>query len=83
MPLAAKFPPFYSCSVCECAVKVTLVPNAEPLKHFTCGHDGAIVYANPKVILRGVGKIGMLQGASFKIRVKISQLLTWLTGRSI
>lgn len=77
------FPHLYECSVCGNGVKVTVVPDGEPLKKFSCGHDGAIIYANPKVILRGTSNMGIMRESSFRIRVKISQLLTWLTGRSI
>lgn len=78
--------PLYSCSVCGKAVKV--IPQGEgvePLYEYdkSCEHRGVTIYANRKVILRGVGKMSPMQEASYTIRVKVSQLLSWLTGKSM
>lgn len=78
--------PLYSCSICGKAVKV--IPQGEGIEplyeyHKDCPHREVTIYANRKVILRGVGKMDMLSEASYKIRVKVSQLLSWLTGKSM
>jgi len=77
--------PLYSCSVCGLAVKV--IPQGEgkePLYvyHKDCPHRDVTIYANRKVILRGVGRMNPMQKVSYKIKVTVSQLLSWLTGQS-
>lgn len=82
----AKFPPLYECSVCGKAVKVTLTDDGQCLQAYSCGHDGAVIYANRKVTLRGVGKLdGMnpVKREAIKITMTLRELLCALTGRSI
>jgi len=77
--------PLYSCSVCGKAVKV--IPQGEgkePLYvyHKDCPHRDVTIYAHRKVILRGKGKMSLLNETKYKIRVSVSQFLSWLTGQS-
>ena len=87
MSLADRFPPLYECSVCGKAVKVTPQgEGVEPLKQFTCEHVDAIIWANRKVTLRGVGKLDAMppvQRGAIKFTLTVRQLLSALTGRSI
>lgn len=82
----ATFPPLYECSVCGKAVKVTLADDGQWLQTYKCGHDGAVIYANRKVTLRGVGKLdgmNIAQRGAIKITMTLRELLCALTGRSI
>lgn len=86
MSIAAKFPPLYECSLCGAAVKVTPVAGADPLKEFSCGHDGAIIWANRKATLRGVGALDTMPAprrAAIRLTLSVRQALSALTGRSI
>ena len=86
MSLSDKFPPLYSCSVCGRAVKVTLQGvGEEPIYeyHKDCSHRGVTIHANRKVTLRGKGTLNPVQEASYKVKVSVRQLLSFLTGRSI
>lgn len=79
-----RFPPLYSCSVCEKPVTVTgQGEGVEPIIRRSCEHDGAMVYANRKTTLYGVGEVTPLTAASRKIRLTVRQLLSALFGRSI
>lgn len=76
--------PLYECSVCGNAVKVIpMGEGIEPEKRFSCSHTDAIVYANRRCIARGVGRMSFTQEMTYTFRVKVSQLLSWLTGRSM
>jgi hypothetical protein len=55
----------------------------EPLKAFACGHEGAVIWANRKVVLRGAGDMSMMRAQGIRIRVSLRQLLCHLTGRSL
>lgn len=82
----SKYLPLYSCSVCGKAVKV--IPQKEGVEplyeyHKDCTHRNVTIFANRKVILRGVGKMSKLNALTYTIRVKVSQLLSWITGKSI
>jgi hypothetical protein len=78
------YPHLYECSKCGKAVKVTAQgEGAEPLKTFSCGHDDAIIWANRKVELRGIGKLGAVEGATLKVKMTVRQFLSAMTGRSI
>lgn len=77
-------PHLYECSVCGKPVKVTpLGEGQEPRKEFACEHTTAIIYANRKVVLRGKGDMNLLDGAQYTIKLKVRQLLSWLSGRSV
>lgn len=79
-----RFPPLYSCSVCE--QPVTVSGNGlgmEPTIVRSCPHDGALVYANRKTTLYGVGEVSALTAAGRKITLTVRQLLSALFGRSI
>jgi hypothetical protein len=79
-----KFPPLYECSVCGEAVKVTPQgEGVEPIKTFSCGHDDAIICANRKVTLHGVGELNAVEQAFFSVKLTVRQFLSALTGRSI
>lgn len=70
----------YECSQCGGPVKVTPQgEGVEPLQFFKCGHDGATIWANRKVVLRGKGGMTPVH----RIRLTIRQLLCYLTGRNI
>lgn len=79
--------PLYECSVCGSAVKV--IPQGEgvePIKQFSCTHTTAIIWANRKVTLRGVGALDAMnpvQRAGIRLRLTVRQLLCALTGRNI
>mgnify|MGYP001198428183 CR=1 FL=1 len=78
------FPHLYTCSVCEAPVDVTpMGEGVEPVISRLCSHDGAVVYANRKVVLRGVGKLNPVTEAGLRIRLTLRQLVSWLTGRSV
>lgn len=82
----SKYLPLYSCSVCGKTVKVT--PQGEGVEpsyeyHKDCTHRNVTIFANRKVILRGVGKMSKLNALTYTLRVKVSQLLSWITGKSI
>lgn len=85
--IADKFPPLYQCSVCGAAVTVTpRGGGAEPEKKFSCEHTTAVIWANRKVTLRGVGKLEAMhpiKRGSIKITLTLRQFLSVLTGRSI
>ena len=86
MSLSEKFPPLYECSVCEKPVKVTsngvgVEPTYE--YHKDCDHRGVTIYAKRKVTLVGVGRMNMVQEASYKFKISVRQFLSMLTGRSI
>ncbi len=82
--LTNKFPHLYECSVCGAPVKVTpRGEGVEPDKQFTCSHTDAIIWANRKVTLRGVGNVGFLTKQKIKITITLRQLLSAMTGRSI
>ena len=81
-----KFPPLYTCSICNRAVKV--IPNGlgkEPTYeyHKDCIHRNVTIHANRKVTLIGDGELNMLQKVTHKITISIRQALSLLTGRSI
>lgn len=81
----SKYLPLYSCSICGKAVKV--IPQGEGVEplyeyHKDCPHREVTIYANRKVTLRGKGKLNPLQFAEYKIKLKVSQLLSWITGQS-
>ena len=82
-----KFPPLYACSVCGKAVKVTPQgEGVEPLIEWSCGHDGAKVYAERKVTLRGKGAVEAMslpQRWAIKATLNMRQFLSLVTGRSI
>lgn len=86
MKLSERFPPLYSCSICGKAVKVRPqgVGN-EPIYeyHKDCPHRDVAIYANRKVTLRGKGQLNMVQEATYKVKLSVRQLLSWLTDRSI
>lgn len=81
------FPPLYECSVCHTPVKV--IPQGEgvePLKLFECDHTDAVIWANRKVTLRGVGQLetmNPLQRGAIRLTLTVRQFLSILTGRSI
>jgi hypothetical protein len=82
----SKYLPLYSCSVCGKAVKV--IPQGEGVEplyeyHKDCEHRNVTIYANRKVILRGKGKMTPVKELEYKVRVSVSQLLSWITGKSI
>ena len=82
----AKFPPLYECSICGSAVKVKKDATGAIVQTYKCGHDGAMIYANRKVTLRGVGKLdsmGFVRRESIKITMTLRDLLCALTGRSV
>jgi hypothetical protein len=86
MNLKEKYPPLYTCSVCGRGVKV--IPKGignEPdyVYHKDCEHRNVTIYANRKVTLRGKGQLNHVQEATYKIKVSVRQLLSWMTGRSI
>lgn len=82
--LESRFPPLYQCSVCGAAVKVTpRGEGLEPEKVFRCGHDDAIIWANRKATLRGMGDVGFSKKAAIKVTLTVRQLLSALTGRSV
>lgn len=86
MNLNKKFPPLYSCSICDRAVKV--IPQGigvEPLYeyHKKCDHRGVTINANRKVMLKGKGNLNQLQEISYKVTLSLRQILSLLTGRSI
>jgi len=86
MNLAETFPPLYTCSVCNGAVKVSPQGEGkEPIYtyHKDCEHRNVPIYANRKVTLRGKGELNTVQQASYKITISVRQLLSYLTGRSI
>lgn len=86
MILRERFPPLYECSVCGEPVKVMKVDDGEPVKVFKCEHKDAIIYANRKVTLRGVGELAAMSAperAAIKITLTLRQFLSALTGRSI
>lgn len=79
-----RFPPLYSCSVCEATVEV--IPHeagVEPTIRRSCGHTNAVVWANRKTTLYGVGEVNPVTAAGRKIKLTVRQLLSLLTGRSI
>lgn len=79
-----RFPPLYTCSVCERAVHVvTHGADVEPTIHRSCAHADAVVWANRKTTLYGVGEVTPLTAAGRKIKLTLRQLLSLLTGRSI
>jgi hypothetical protein len=79
-----RFPPLYSCSVCEAAVEVTAHgPGIEPTIVRRCGHVDAVVWANRKTTLYGVGEVSHLTKATRKITMTVRQALSLLLGRSI
>jgi hypothetical protein len=81
------FPPLYQCS--QCGQSVRVVPQGEgiePVIVRKCGHDDAVVWANRKVTLRGVGameNMGAAQRTAIKVTLTLRQLLSALTGRSV
>lgn len=81
------FPHLYECSQCGAGVKVSVLgEGVEPKKEFSCGHVNAIIWANRKVTLRGVGTLEAMnpvQRGCIKIKLKLRQILSLLTGRSI
>lgn len=82
----SKHLPLYSCSICGKPVKV--IPQGEGIEpiyeyHKDCPHRDVTIYANRKVILRGKGKMSPLQFMEYKFKVKVSQLLSWITGKSM
>jgi hypothetical protein len=84
MTLSEKFPPLYECSVCGEAVKV--IPQEqgqEPIYKYKCEHRNVPIYANRKVTLRGKGSLNNFQATQVKITLKVRQLLSMITGRSI
>ena len=83
MNLVEKFPPLYECSVCGAAVKVTVMPEGEPAKEWSCEHTTATIYANRKVTLRGKGDVNIATRWTRRITLTVRQLLSALTGRSI
>lgn len=86
MTLSERFPPLYTCSICGRAVKVEPQGlGVEPIYHYhkDCPHRNVTIHANRKVMLRGKGQLNYAQEASFKLKVSVHQLLSWLTGRSI
>ncbi len=81
-----KFPPLYECSVCGKPVTVTPVNDGEPVKRFACEHTDAVIWANRKVTLRGVGQLetmNPLQRGAIRLTLTVRQFLSILTGRSI
>lgn len=87
MTLANRFPPLYECS--ECGTPVTVTPQGEgvePIKRFGCPHTDAVIWANRKVTLRGVGTMqamGPMGRARLRLTMTVRQLLCALTGRSV
>lgn len=87
MKLSEKFPPLYECSVCGCSVDV--IPQGvglEPVKKFSCEHTDAVIWANRKVTLRGVGRMEAMNGlqkAAIRLKLTLRQFLSIATGRSI
>lgn len=81
------FPPLYECSICGKGVKVTPQgEGVEPIKEFECEHTTAIIWANRKVTLRGVGTLesaGAIRRGAIKITMTLRQFACWVTGRSI
>lgn len=81
-----KFPPLYECSVCGSAVKVKVDASGNSVQTYKCGHDGALIFANRKVTLRGVGKLdsmSMPRREAIKITMTLRDLLCAITGRSV
>lgn len=86
MSLSERFPPLYSCSICNKAVNV--IPQGvgnEPIYkyHKDCSHRNVTINANRKVTLRGKGTLNPLQEATIKMTISVRQLVSLLTGRSI
>lgn len=80
------FPPLYECSQCGASVKVTPREGMEPLIERKCGHDGAKIWANRKVTLRGKGALDAMnpvQRGAIRLTLTLRQFLSALTGRSI
>lgn len=78
--------PLYECSECGAAVKVTPQGDGEPLKEFACGHTDAVIWANRKVTLRGVGALetmNPIKREAIRFRLTVRQFLCALTGRNI
>ena len=82
--LERMFPPLYSCSVCEAPVDVTTHgADVEPTLYRSCAHADAIVYANRKTTLYGVGEVSPLTAAGRKLTLTVRQALSLLFGRSV
>lgn len=85
--LKNRFPPLYECSICNAPVKITpMGEGVEPRKEFKCGHDGATIWANRKVTLRGKGVLNAMpapQRVAIRFTLSLRQFLSGLTGRSI
>lgn len=81
------FPPLYECSVCGKPVTVTPQgEGVEPVKVFSCEHADAIIWANRKVTLRGVGALDAMnpvQRGAIRLKMTVRQFLSALTGRSV
>lgn len=76
-------PPLYECSKCGAVVRLQVIAEGEePIKKFSCEHTDAPIWANRAVILRGKGRMSPLSEAKYRFRVKLSQILSALTGRS-
>lgn len=81
------FPPLYECSKCGLPVKV--IPQGdgvEPVKVFECDHTDAIIWANRKVTLRGVGRLDAMNPAQrgmIRLTLTVRQFISALTGRSV
>lgn len=78
------FPPLYECSVCGKPVDVRA--GDEPVIVRRCEHADAVVWANRKVTLRGVGTLesmNPLRRGGIKLTMTLRQFLSALTGRSI
>jgi hypothetical protein len=74
----------YECGVCGAAVNVKPQgEGVEPIKTFSCGHDDAVIYANRKVTLHGVGSLNAADKVGLKVKMTVRQFLSALTGRSI
>ena len=79
-----RFPPLYSCSVCEAPVSVTVhEAGVEPTIVRRCGHADAVVWANRKTTLYGVGEVSPFTSAKRKITMTVRQALSLLLGRSV
>jgi hypothetical protein len=81
-----KFPPLYECSVCGNAVKISHGSDGDMIQSYKCGHDGALIYANRKVTLRGIGKLDNMHAPvreAIKITMTVREFMCALTGRSV
>ena len=73
-------PPLYYCAECMLRVKVTPVPNSEPIvkRDVRCEHTGQII-APRKATLIGKGGMSVVK----RVKTKAHQTASSITGRSV